>query len=102
MNESQLTAKVKKMIRQEFPDVWFQKLSDRFTSGILDLHLCCWGVFVAMEGKTPQNKKRDKLQEFNILQIRRAGGIAGIYRNVEDARQMILEARKKALDSARG
>ena len=96
MNETQLTAKVKKMIREEFPGIWLQKTSDRFTSGVLDLHICAWGIFVALEGKTPQNKKRDLLQEFNIAQIRKAGGVAGIYRSVDDARQMILEAKFKA------
>jgi len=96
MTESQLKSKVKKMIREEFPDVWAQKICDRFTSGLPDMFLCCWGIFVVMEGKTPQNKKKNPLQDYTLERIRRAGGVAGKYHNVEEARQMILEARERA------
>ncbi len=98
MTESDLRNKTKKMLKTEFPEVWAQKISDRFTSGILDWHLCVNGIFCALEAKTPQNNKRDPLQEYTIRAIRAAGGVAGIYRNLEEARQLILEARGKGGD----
>ena len=94
MTESQLKSKVKKMIREEFPDVWAQKICDRYTSALPDMFLCCWGIFVAIELKTPIGRLAP-LQDYVLKCIRKAGGIAGVARNVEEARQIILEARER-------
>ncbi|MFA5117093.1 MAG: VRR-NUC domain-containing protein [Candidatus Omnitrophota bacterium] len=95
MTESQLKNKVKKMIREEFPEVYSYKASDRWQSGIPDLLICAWGTFVGIELKTAEGKVAP-LQAYVIKCINAAGGIAGVARNVEDARQMILEARERA------
>jgi hypothetical protein len=83
------------MIRKEFPGVYYFKESNRWISGLPDLIICAWGIFCAMEIKTIKGKATP-LQEYVLKTIRAAGGVAGLARNVEDARQMILEARTKA------
>jgi len=93
--ETKLTQKITLMIRKEFPSVYYFKESNRWISGLPDLILCAWGIFIGMEIKTSKGKATP-LQEYVIKCINNSGGVAGIARNVEDARQMILEAKEKA------
>ena len=43
MNETQFKQRVIDMIRTEYPDAWFKKISDRFQSGIPDILGCLPG-----------------------------------------------------------
>lgn len=87
MTESQLKSNIIKMLRLEYPQAWVYKTCDRFQSGIPDLIICYWGRFFAIEIKTPQNSKRNKLQEFTLFDIKSRGrGIAEICRSVDEVR----------------
>lgn len=55
---------------------WFFKTSERAVRGILDDIICCRGVFVAVELKLRENKKKDALQDYNIARIIACGGYA--------------------------
>jgi hypothetical protein len=89
MNESQLKVKVLKVLAAEFPSAWVYKASDRFISGIPDLIICYKGFFIAIELKTPHNKKRNLLQEYNLERIRNAGGRAAVCRSVDEVRNLL-------------
>jgi hypothetical protein len=98
MNESQLKAKVIKMIREEFPGAWVYKTADRFTSGIPDLIICYCGFFIAIELKTPENKKRNLLQEFNIRDIvQRAQGRAATCRSIDEVREIFRSIKERII-----
>lgn len=61
-----------------------------YSSGIPDLLICFLGRFIALEVKTPENKKgATKLQEAQLRQIRRAGGFAYVVRSVRDVDRIL-------------
>jgi len=66
-------------------------------SGIPDL-LCCYrGFFIGFEVKVPGGKP-SKLQEYEIEQIRKSGGSAGIVYSIDDVKKAI-EAIDKGLEN---
>jgi len=79
-----------KMIRTEFPKIWLYKSSDKFTSGIPDIIGCSHGWLFAIELKT-KTGKATPLQLHVLEQIRKAGGVCGICRSVEEVRAFISE-----------
>ena len=87
------------MIRKEFPSVYYFKESNRWISGLPDLILCAWGIFIGIEIKIPSGKVTP-LQAYVIKCINAADGIAGVAHNVEDARCIILEAKIKSKNLA--
>jgi hypothetical protein len=90
MNETQLKIKVIKMLRKEFPDVWFFKVHDMFRSGLPDLILCVHGRFCAIELKVGDNGPT-KLQEYEIGKIVEACGYARVCWSVEEARRVVKQ-----------
>lgn len=91
-SELQLQKKVTRMIKKEFPDVFFYKAHDQFTAGIPDLLGCVAGTFFGIELKKEGQKPR-KLQEYVIQQIRKAGGYAIWATTVEQCRHFIADLK---------
>jgi len=84
MNESQLTRKVVRILKQKFAqDIWFYKVNDNFTSGLPDLIICYHGKFIGMELKVGKNKPTT-LQRYTGKQIFNAGGYYFICYNIEN------------------
>lgn len=71
--ETILTSKIKKYIRENYPDAYILKISDRFTSGIPDLYVAFGnGLSTWLEVKTPTGKI-DPMQEHTIEQFNKRG-----------------------------
>lgn len=80
------------MIHREFPEVWFYKAADKWTSGIPDIIGTVCGTFFGIELKKEGEKPR-KLQEYVIQQIRKAGGYAIWATTVEQCRQFLADLK---------
>lgn len=88
MTETQFKQKMIEMIRLEFPEVWFKKISDRFQSGIPDIIGCMNGRFFAIELKVPGGRL-DRLQAYEIQRIGKAGGVANVCYSIEQVRAFL-------------
>lgn len=64
---------------QAIPGVAIRAIQQKTIRGDSDYHLCIRGCFVALELKTDTGKV-DKLQEFKLNEIRKAGGIGIVAR----------------------
>lgn len=59
-------------------------------AGIADITGCYRGQFVALEVKTPENKKgATKTQELFLASVRKGGGHAKVIRDIEGAVEVI-------------
>lgn len=61
------------------------------TKGTPDVILCVKGKFVAIEFKREGEEAR-RLQDYRMMQVRKNGGISEVVDNLEDAKQVVLEA----------
>lgn len=98
MNELQLTAKIKAMIRREFPGTYVQRVSERFLSGIPDLRVICFGLSGDIEVKLPGKGKLSEpspIQKKVLENISAAGGHCGVVKTVEEARAFMAVLYKK-------
>lgn len=59
-------------------------------SGIPDILVCYHGAFIGIEVKNEKNKTT-LLQDHNLSEIKKAGGIAVVARSVEDVKEKINE-----------
>ena len=84
MNERDLTTKILKAIKTNYPLAFCYKVCDRFTSGIPDILACYKGYFIGLELKVYPNKT-SKIQEYVMKQIKASKGYAVICYSVEDA-----------------
>jgi len=96
MTETQLKLKVMKMIRKEFPHVWFFKVHDMSRSGLPDLIFCVNGQFGAIELKVEGNGPT-KLQLHELGQIHKSGGVARVCYSVDEVRREIILLDNKSL-----
>jgi len=77
LSEKTLTRKCNKLFKRlqiEHDGFFFQKLSDRFTSGISDYYVIYNGTSVWIELKAV-GKKPDKIQVYFLQSLKRAGAI---------------------------
>lgn len=77
MSEAKLTAKCKKYftkLQKEHPDFYFQKFSDRFTSGICDYYILFRGLSIWIELKDI-GKTIEPIQNHTMKRLHRAGAI---------------------------
>lgn len=88
MTETALKINVIRMIRKEFPDIWFYKSNDNFRSGLPDLILCAGGIFGGIELKAGKNEPTP-LQNHELFCIRKAGGFGEVARSVEEVRRIL-------------
>lgn len=72
--ETLFKEKVKRDLETLRPDVWFVKVQQHGIRGTPDILMCAWGTFVALELKKDGKEKAEPLQEYNLDQIRMAGG----------------------------
>ena len=92
MKEKQFENKVKRYLKSK-GIYYFKYFGNAYsTPGILDLTLCINGRFIAVELKT-ETGKTSVLQDYNIKEIRRCGGIAIVLRpsEFENFKKMIEE-----------
>ena len=92
--EALLKTKVVKMLRKEFPEFWFYKVSDRFTLGIPDIVGCYPGIrsharFVAIELKT-KTGKLTPIQNHVIRQLTFIAAHIQVCRDVQSVRDFML------------
>ena len=59
------------------------------TAGIPDIIVCYKGRFYGLEAKVGNNKPT-RLQEVTIEQIKKAGGVAGVVRSVDDVKFLLF------------
>lgn len=90
MTESELSRKVMKMLKKDFPDIWAYKTSDRFQSGIPDILLCKDGHLWAIELKRP-GLDATKLQRYVLNSINTAGGSAAVCHSVQEVRNYLTK-----------
>ena len=87
--EKQFENKVKRYLKSK-NIYYFKYFGNAYsTPGILDLTLCVNGRFVAVELKSEKGKV-SVLQEYNIKEIKRCGGIAIVLRPSEFGEFKIL------------
>lgn len=97
-NELVLTAKIKVMIRREFPGTYVQRTSDRFLSGIPDLRVICFGLSGDIEVKLPGKGKQSEpspIQKKVLEMISAAGGHWGVVKTVDEARDFMRSLYEK-------
>lgn len=90
LSETNLKKDVIDFLRKEYPQAWFYKSADRFTSGIPDLILCINGMFYAIELKVGRNDPT-KIQEYVLNKIQSAGGRAVVCRSVDEVKEFLKE-----------
>lgn len=80
-----------------FPDCWHFKVhgNEYQRAGIPDRIFCIKGLFVAIEIKMP-GEDPDELQEYEIDQINKAGGIAIVARSPQEAVELVQSAIARA------
>lgn len=89
--ESELKRAVFRMMRKEFPKVWYIKTADKYTSGIPDLLMVINGGVLFVELKTPKGKVH-LIQSTMIRRIEKANGLAQVCRSVEEVRDVVNRA----------
>jgi len=104
MNETKLKTQVTAMLKKEFPDIFFWKECNMFTSGIPDIPMCVpvhigsydLGLFAALELKIPGSSEPDgsKIQQYQMSRIIRAKGIAEVHKSVDEVRDFILRIKQ--------
>lgn len=78
MSEAKITGKVKKLLESyevSGEPIYFNKISDRFTSGIPDYQGTFYGISFYIELKD-EGKVARKLQEWHLYKARNAGAMA--------------------------
>lgn len=61
-------------------------------NGVPDILCCLNGIFIGLEVKTEKGKP-SALQLRNIKQIKKASGIAGVVRSVDDVKELLENDR---------
>jgi len=85
--ETELTKQIMGYLKY-VPDSSFKKIRGSIgMKGLLDIIGCWRGQYIELEIKTKRGRLKPHQLE-RILQIRKAGGIAGMIRNVEDVEQI--------------
>lgn len=91
MSEQKVQAKILKWLKDNGYYVFKTIVCNR--NGIPDIVGCTpWGQFFAIEVKFGRNKA-SKLQDWNILEIQKRGGIAMVAYSLEEVKKNLAEAR---------
>lgn len=99
-NERAFVTAAIKLIRKDYPEVWCWKVHDQFTSGIPDIVGCLGGVFFAIEAKQVKELgrrqgKTEAIQVYVMEQIKKAGGIVGVAKTLDDVRAIMKQVVDK-------
>jgi len=76
-------------------EMWYWKVSDKYTSGIPDFIGCFGGILFGIEAKDA-GEKPSKIQSQVSLNIRRAGGQTLLTDNIHDVKVFIKKLRHRA------
>lgn len=89
--EDKLRRKIQKRAREEYDgDIWIEHpTAGMYGSGLLDLMVCLYGKFGALEVKYGRGRPTERQLEV-INRIRAAGGIAEVVRSVDEAMEVLL------------
>ena len=91
-NEEKITRQTRKYLekieRAHFPNFWFQKWADKFTSGLPDYHGVSYGIPFYIELKATGKVPR-KLQRYILARIASAGGKTLATDNIDEVYQFI-------------
>lgn len=89
MLEKTLIQNIRKYL-QSLPECFFWKEhgGQYGTAGIPDIIVCYKGRFYGLEAKVGTNKPT-RLQEATIAAIRKAGGVAGVVKSVDDVKALL-------------
>ena len=96
MSEKLLKNKILKAIKKEFKNIYVVKLSDKFVSGIPDIHVLIEGIPFYIEVKFGKNDLTP-LQAYKLDNINKAGGHAFTAYSVNDAILGIKEVLDRQL-----
>lgn len=86
--EKTVKAAVQRVLKKRGADCYFVKATSDQASGTPDLLICYQGLFVGMELKRPGGKLSE-IQEHRLSQIVRAGGIAAVVSDAEQAEKLL-------------
>jgi len=92
MAEKTITKKTKALL-ESIKDLWFFKVSDRFSAGIPDFIGVYRGIFFAIELKD-KGKKPTKLQFWIMDKIREAGGKAIWTDKIDDVEDLLRRLKE--------
>lgn len=101
MSELAFKNRVVRLIKKEFPDVFFYKSHDQFTSGIPDIIGCLKGIFWTLELKFGKGKAT-RLQLHVMKKIQDAGGFAGVARTIQEVRDFLRRVESFANRLSKG
>ena len=95
MNETSIKRSVLRYLNT-LPNAHIYKISDRWKSGLPDIHVCLGGVCCWIELKTPTGKV-SPIQDYTMRQIREAGGRTAVCRSAGEVKQFIEEILESTL-----
>ena len=87
MRENKIQASIVKFLRKQ-EGCWVYPTCDRFTVGVPDILGCLNGRFFALEVKKPTGRL-SKIQTYQLLKVRDAGGIAARVDSLDDAKEAL-------------
>jgi len=94
--ESRLQRRIRRGLKDAFGGHYYKIWGGPYQqAGIPDIIGCVEGLFVGLEVKQP-GKKPSELQEIELQNIRKAGGIAGVVTSVEEAIKLVRTALARA------
>ncbi|MET0886202.1 MAG: hypothetical protein ABWX92_07100 [Mycetocola sp.] len=109
VNETGQVKAIVKALRKEWPDIYIWKVhgGEYQESGIPDLCICLRGLYIAIEVKhkrpgeseTHARERATDLQRIQIARTNKAGGMAGVALNPQEALDICRRAFEK--DEAR-
>ena len=88
-SESSISTDCMDWLKEEFPRGYHHNVSDRYTSGIPDIHSEINGVSFIIELKKP-GKKPEPLQSYNLIVAKLNGVKATWVDSVEDFKSFVL------------
>ena len=92
MNETAIKRSVLRYLKA-LPNAHVYKISDRWKSGLPDIHVCLGGICVWIELKTPTGHV-SPIQDYTMRQIREAGGRTVVCRSASEVKTFIEEILK--------
>ena len=89
MSEQDIQKKIIKMLEKDYK-AYVVKIIQANKAGVPDILACINGKFIGIEVKRPKTKNNvSRLQEYNLIMIKQAGGIATVSWSVKDLKEFI-------------
>jgi hypothetical protein len=91
--ETKIKISARKAVKKKYPSAWVYKPQDIAYSGIPDWIICLYGLFIAIELKTPGNGPTP-IQMITLQEIRKAGGRTAVCHSVSEVMQFLEEVTR--------